>query len=152
MSLSVTAPKGSHFGMEEVKTDRGTKSLGDVPILVWDELDGATEHYGEGGICQILDGTSLKVSFQSIGRRMKIAFMQLKDGEPEDANDKIAQAQIDFKPGKRGVGASTPVSRAKKAAGQAAEKLGEQGDIVAAFLAKVAAGEVDAETLASLTE
>ena len=131
--LNVAAPDGAHFDFDEVKTDRGTKSLGDVPLLVWDDLDSCREHYGDEGIMAVLDGTSLKVSFQSIARRYKIA---------GKSDDEIAKALVDFRPGKRAVGASTPVSRAKRAAKDAAETLGEQADDVTKLLQLVAAGKM----------
>lgn len=134
-SLTVEAPKGSHFEFEEVKTKHGKDTLGPRPILVWDSLDGAREFFGEEGLLRTLDGTSPRVSYQSIARRMAIA---------GKSDDEIAKAQVDFRPGARVVGESTPVSRAARAARSAAEKLGgESGDAIAAFLEKVAKGEID---------
>lgn len=134
-SLTVEAPKGSHFEFEEVKTKHGKDTLGPRPILVWDALDGAREFFGEEGLLRTLDGTSPRVSYQSIARRMAIA---------GKTDDEIAKAQVDFRPGARVVGESTPVSRAARAARGAAEKLGgEAGDAIAAFLEKVAKGEID---------
>lgn len=140
-SAAVAAPAGAHFAFDEVKTDRGTKSLGEVPLMVWDSLDGAVEHYGDEGVLASLDGTSLRVSFQSIARRMKIA---------GKSDDEIAAAQAEFKPGKRAVGVSTPVTRSKRAAGQAAEALGEEADVVTDLLKKVAAGELSADDLRAM--
>lgn len=138
MPLSVQAPTGAHFEFDEVKTNHGTQSLGDVPILVWDDPAAATAQYGAEGICNILDGTSLRVSFQAIGRRMRAA---------GKTDDEIATAQLAFRPGTRQVGVATPVSRAAKAAKSAAEKV--DGDIIAAFMAKVASGEISAEDMKS---
>ena len=140
MPLTIEAPAGSHFDFDEVKTNRGTDSLGDVPLLVWDSLDGAVDHYGQEGITDILDGTSLRVSFQGIARRMKVA---------GKTDDEIAQAQVAFRPGKRGGGSSTPVSRAKNAAKDAAEKVGD-GDLVAQLLARIASGDISAEDVKTL--
>ena len=98
MGLTVTAPTGAEFVFDEVKTERGTKSLGEVPILVWRNVAAALTHYGEEGIGDILDGTSLRVSFQNIARRFKAA---------GKTDDEIAAAQVAFKPGKRS-GVSTP--------------------------------------------
>jgi len=139
--LTVVAPEGAHFAFEEVKTDRGTKSLGEVPLLVWDNLEGAVEHYGDEGILAMLDGTSARVSFQSIARRHKIA---------DKSDDDAATAQIAFKPGKRAVGVSTPVSRAKTAAKKAAESLGYNADAVTDLLKLVAEGKLDADKIKSL--
>ncbi len=137
--LTVAAPEGSHFDFEEVKTAKGSESLGYVPLLVWDDVDQARSHYGDEAIKNILDGTSLRVSFQSIARRYKMA---------GKTDDEIAKAQVEFKPGKRAGGVSTPVSRARAAAKQAAEKV--DGDVVAALLEKIAKGELSQEDLASL--
>lgn len=134
-SLTVEAPPGSHWEFEEVKTKHGKDTLGPRPILVWDSVDGARAYYGEEGILRILDGTSARVSMQSIARRMAIA---------GKSDDEIAKAQVEFRPGTRVVGESTPVSRAARAARSAAEKLGgESGDAIAKFLEKVAAGDID---------
>ena len=142
-SLTVQAPTGSHFEFEEVKTKHGKDTLGLRPILVWDNADAAREYYGEEGILRILDGTSTRVSFQSTARRMAIA---------GKSDDDIAKAQVDFRPGTRVVGESTPVSRAARAARSAAEKLGgESGDAIAAFLEKVARGEIDMTRVEELT-
>lgn len=137
---TVSAPEGSHFEFEEVKTAKGSKSLGQVPILVWDKLDAVVTAHGEEAVIGSLDGTSYRVSYQGIARRMKL------QGK---SDDEIAQAQVEFRPGKRVVGAPTPVSRATKAAKQAAEKV--SGDTIAAFLEKVAKGEISEEDLAALT-
>lgn len=139
-TLSVTAPEGAHFEFEEVKTAKGTVSLGEVPILVWDSIDAARAYYTDEGIKNILDGTSLRVSFQSIGRRMKAA---------KKADDEIAKAQVDFRPGTRQGGVSTPVSRARNTAAKAAEKL-QNGDVLSAFLEKVASGAISEEDLQAL--
>ena len=58
-TLTLPAPDGAEFEMEEVKTARGTKSLGEVPILTWKSLERAREYFGDEGILDILDGTSL---------------------------------------------------------------------------------------------
>lgn len=141
MSLTVAAPAGSHFEFEEVATARGTQTLGEKPLLVWDSVDAAREFYGDEGLTAILDGTSLRVSFQSIARRMAIA---------NKTDDEIATAQVAFRPGKRVGGVSTPVSRAKRSAGAAAEKLGDKADQLSALLEKIASGEISEEDLASL--
>lgn len=136
---TVVAPDGAHFEFETVKTKGGTKDLGPVPILVWDNLGAATEHYTEEGVRGILDGTSLRVSFQGIARRMRV------QGK---SDDEIASAQIKFRPGTREIGQPTPASRAAKAAKAASAKV--DGDKVAAFLARVAAGDISEEELAQL--
>lgn len=135
MSVSFPAPAGAHFEFEEVKTAKGTKSLGEVPILVWDDLDAMVAHYGAQGVIDMADGTSLRVSFQSIARRFRSL-----EGDKAKTDDDIAKAQIDFRPGKRQGGASTPQSRAKRAAGAASEKI--SGDAVAALLEQIASGKL----------
>lgn len=140
-NLTVQAPPGAHFEYEEVKTARGSKSLGEVPMLVWDDLELTRANFGDDGILASLDGTSLRVSFQGIARRMRIA---------GKSDDEIAKAQIEFKPGKRAVGVSTPVSRAARAAKGAAEKV--DGDLLAAFMARVAKGEISESDIASFVK
>jgi hypothetical protein len=141
ITLSVQAPEGAHFDFRTVKTAKGTKNLGEVPILVWDTLAGMVAHYGEEGVLGTEDGTSLLVSYQGIARRMRMA---------GKSDDDIAKAQVEFKPGTREVGVSTPKSRARNAAAKAAEKLGgTAGDTIAAFLERVASGEISEEDLAA---
>jgi hypothetical protein len=140
--LTVQAPAGSHFEFREVKTAHGQTSLGQVPILVWDSLDGALAHYGEESILGVLDGTSLLVSYQGTARRMRAA---------KKSDDEIAKAQVDFRPGTREVGVSTPKSRARNSAAKAAEALGgEGGDTIAMFLDRITAGDITKEELAAL--
>ncbi len=137
-ALTTAAPEGAHFDFEEVKTARGAQTLGDVPLLIWDDLDAAVNHYGVSGIMDVLDGTSLRVSFQNIARRYKTA---------GKTDDEIVAAQIAFRPGKR-IAGTTPKSRANKAASAAAEKVG--GDTVAKLLEQIASGNLTADQLAAL--
>lgn len=132
-SLTVQAPDGSHFESEEVKTAAGSQSLGEVPLLVWDTLEGVIAHYGEEGVLNALDGTSLRVSYQGIARRMAIA---------KKTPDEIAKALVDFRPGRRTVGASTPATRVAKAAKNAVEK-GANADQVSRLLELAAEGKID---------
>lgn len=136
--LITQAPEGSHFEFDSVATEKGSKSLGEWPILVWDDIQAVIDTYGEQGLRDILDGTSVRVSFQSIARRGAIAGKTM---------DEVATMQVAFRPGKRAGGASTPVSRAKNASGKAAEKLGDQADKITALLERIARGEVTAEQL-----
>jgi hypothetical protein len=138
--LATLAPEGAHFDYEEVKTAKGQSSLGNVPILVWDNLDKATEFYTAEAICDVLDGTSLRVSFQNIARRYKIA---------NKSDEEIATAMVQFRPGKRVVGASTPASRAARLAKTATEKVGG-GETVEKLLAKIASGELSQADLEAL--
>lgn len=140
--MNTVAPAGFRFDSEEVKTERGTKSLGQVPILVCETVDAAIEKYGSQGVLDILDGTSLRVSYQGIARRMKAA---------GKTDDEIAEAQLKFTPGKRAVGESTPASRSKRIAGEAAGKLSNP-EVLEAFLAKVRSGEIDEATLEGLSK
>lgn len=142
MSVTVDAPAGASWEYGEVKTAGGERDLGPVPILVWNDLDQARAFYGDEGINDILNGTSLRVSFQSIARRGRIA---------NKTDDEIATAQVAFRPGKKAVGASTPVSRARKAADTAAQKL-ENPDLLTQFLAKVAEGGLSEAELAELVK
>ncbi len=143
-NLTVQAPAGAHFEFRKVKTAHGTKDLGEVPILVWDTVPGMVAHYGEEGVLGTEDGTSLLVSFQGIGRRMRQA---------GKSDDDIATAQVAFRPGTREVGVSTPKSRARNAAAKAAEKLGgTAGDTIASFLEKVASGEISEDDLAGIAK
>lgn len=137
MGLTVTAPDGAHFTSDEVKTERGTKTLGEVPILAWDDVSKAVAFYGEDGMKDILDGTSLRVSFQNIARRFKAA---------GKTDDEIANAQVAFRPGKRS-GASTPASRAANAARKAGEKI---GDSATELLQRIAAGDIGEDEIAAL--
>ena len=138
--LTVSAPDGADFEYDEVKTAGGTQSLGNVPLLVWKDADKARAYYGDEGILAIMDGTSLRVSFQSIARRHKAA---------KKTDDEIAKAQIDFRPGKRVVGESTPQSRAKRAAGDVASKLSNP-ELLTTLLEKIKNGEISEADLASL--
>ncbi len=143
MTLTIKAPDGAHFDYEELKTNHGDKSLGDAPILVWDKLDECVKYYTEEGVLSCLDGTSPRVSYQGIARRGRIK---------GKSDDEIAKEELDFRPGRRVVGVATPVSRAAKAAKAAAEKV--DGDKIAAFLDRVAKGEItedDFSALAGLT-
>lgn len=139
-TLAVDAPAGAHFQFEEVKTNRGTQSLGEVPILVWDDVDQMREHYGDEGLLAVCDGTSLRVSFQNIARRFKQA---------GKSDEEIAKAEIDFRPGKRQVGASTPATRAARSAKAAVEK-GADADQIAKLMEKIASGELSNDDIAAL--
>lgn len=142
-AVSVSAPEGAHFEYEEVKTNHGAQSLGEKPILVWDSVSKAVEYYGDEGVLAIWDGTSLRVSFQSISRRLAIA---------GKTSDEIAKAQVDFRPGKRVVGASTPASRAGNQARKVAEKLGDRADLLSQLLASIESGKITADDLAALNQ
>jgi len=139
-ALTLAAPAGAHWSMEEVKTARGTQSLGDVPILVWDDHDKFLACYGDEAVLAVADGTSLRVSFQNIARRYVAA---------DKSMDEIAKAQIDFRPGKRQGGASTPASRASRLARTAVEKSSNSAAIEK-LLEKIASGELSDADLAAL--
>ena len=135
-TLTVKAPKGSHFEFEEVKTAGGKDSLGSVPLLCWDSLDEATGFYGEESLLRVLDGTSLRVAYQGIARRMK--------GSGK-SDDEIANAELAYRPGEKKVGESTPTSRAARSARAASEKV--DGDKIKAFLDRLASGDISEEEL-----
>lgn len=139
--VTVQAPAGAHFEYEKVRTAGGEKDLGDAPILVWTDLKEVEAKYTTEGVLGVLDGTSLRVSYQGIARRGRIK---------GKTDDQIAQEQLEFKPGNRAVGESTPVSRARRAAAGAAEKV--DGDVLAKFLQAVAEGKISAEDVASLAQ
>lgn len=139
--LITTPPEGFEFVYDEVKTAKGATSLGEVPLLVAKSVDALVKTYGEDGVLDICDGTSLRVSFQGIARRMKAA---------NKSDDEIKDAQIRFRPGKRAGGVSTPASRAAKAAKSASEKV--DGDVIAALMAKIASGELSQADLQSLVQ
>lgn len=141
MPLTVQAPAGAHFDFEEVKTAKGTQSLGEVPILVWDDLDAAIAFYGTEGIVNVLDGTSLRVAMQSIARRMKAT------GKHSD--DEIATKELEYRPGKREPGNAKPETRAARAAKNATTKV--DADALTAFLEKVARGEISTADIQALT-
>lgn len=133
---NVTAPSGAHFESDEVATKRGEESLGEVPILVWDSVEAANAYYGEEAILSVLDGTSLRVSFQGIARRSK---------QQGKSNDDIAKMQVDFRPGQRVGGQSTPTSRVRRKAETAAEKV--DAAQLEALLDKINSGELDIANL-----
>lgn len=137
MTVSIAAPDGAEFVYEEVKTAKGTQTLGEVPILRFNTLDGLRAHFGDDGVLAIADGTSLRVSCQNIARRLKAA---------GKSDDEIATAQVAFRPGKRTGGASTPTTRAARAAKLASEK-GVDGDKITKLMERIMAGELDLDQL-----
>lgn len=140
--LTVAAPTGSHWDWSEVKTARGTKSLGQIPILVWDDPQAALEFYGPEAFLSGFNNTGLRVPFQGIGRRGRA-------GGKMDANA-IAQEQLEYKPGQTERAAPTATSRAKSAAARAAEQLGEGADLITTLLNKVANKEITEEQLSAI--
>lgn len=144
-TLNVQAPEGAEFQFDEVKTDRGQKSLGELPILVWKDPAKAAAYYGDEGILNILDGTSVRVSMQSIARRKAST---AEGGVTQQVLDDIAKAQVEFKPGSRASGPATPEARAQAAAKAAAKKV--NADAIGELLRKIASGEVSAETLRAM--
>lgn len=140
-TLTITAPEGAHFDFDEVKTAKGTSSLGEVPILTWDDTPKMIEFYGEEGIRDIANGTSLRVSFQAIARRYKIA---------GKSDDDIADAMVKFRPGRHSPAASTPASRSQRLARSASEKLGDNAPRLEELLQKIASGEISFEDVAAL--
>lgn len=139
-SLTIVAPAGAEFEFETVKQATGDSF--EVPILKWNDLDAATQYYGQASILDILDGTSLRVSFQGIARRLAVAKKPI---------DEIAKAQVDFRPGKRAVGAATPASKVAKTAKQIADKDPAKVASIQALLDKIASGELSDADLAALT-
>lgn len=140
-------PPGAHFEFAPVKTDRGQTDLGNIPILTWGETDEDIAHaiafYGAEGISNILGGTSLRVSFQGIGRNAKER--AAKDPTKALTDEQIAALQIAFRPGKREGGQSTPVSRLGNQAKRAAQKANP--DVLANLLKMVEEGKLDVSLL-----
>jgi len=142
MTTTLAAPEGAHWSYEEVKTDKGTKSLGnDNPLLVWDDLEKMRAHYGDEAVLSIADGTSLRVSFQNIIRRGRAG-----DKTPDD----IAKAQLEFKPGKRVVGESTPASRVARQAKAVAESGQVSEDNLSKLLEAIKSGKLSNEEIGQL--
>lgn len=141
-SLS-SPPPGARFEYDEVKTDRGQKSLGLCPILTWEETDeghqGALAYYGVSGIARFINGTSLRVSCQGIIRRGKAA---------GKTDEKMAEEQLAFRPGSRQGGQSTPASRAASASKKAAGKF--SGDSIAEMMNRLATDEAFANQIRAL--
>lgn len=131
-SLS-SPPPGASFDYDEVKTDRGQKSLGPAPLLTWDETDeglqAALAFYGASGVARFINGTSLRVSCQAIARRGKTA-------TPPKSDEQIAKEQLEFRPGSRQGGQSTPASRAASATRKAASVV--NGDAIAEMMNRMA--------------
>lgn len=144
-TLNITAPDGAKFEFDEVKTDRGQKSLGDLPILVWTDPEKARAYYGDEGILNILDGTSVRVSMQSIARRLATA---AEGGVTQQVLDEIAKKQVEFKPGSRNGKDATPESKALAATRAASKKV--NADAIGELLRKIASGEVSEETLRAM--
>lgn len=145
-------PKGASFDWDEVKGDRGQKSLGNRPLLTWEESEsgiaGAIEYYTAEGVARIVNGTSVRVTAQSIARRT--VEKGLKEGWDDDKiNNEIARLQLEYRPGKRQGGQSTAQSRAANAAKKAAGKI--SGDAIATLLDRVAsASPAELEALRAL--
>lgn len=138
-------PAGASFEYDEVKTDRGQTSLGQVPILTWGSDEESIQHaiafYGAEGISNILNGTSLRVSFQGIARNGK-------DPKKNWTDEQIAQKQIEFRPGKREGGQSTPASRAANATKKAASVA--NADAIKQLMDMVANKQLDPQMLRNL--
>lgn len=145
-------PPGATFVFATVKTDRGKTDLGEIPILEWGETEqdilNAIAFYTPKGISDILGGTSLRVSFQGIGRTAR----EKAAANPNDAtkqaaatNEAIADAQLKFRPSSREGGASTPASRLASQARRTAAKVNP--DVLAQLLAMAEAGTLDASLL-----
>ena len=62
------APEGATWSKEPVK-EAGYEL--DICLLVWQDLEKATQYYGADALVGLLDGTSLRVNFQGIARRAK---------------------------------------------------------------------------------
>src|SRR6266540_5575069 len=140
-TLTVTAPDGAHFDFDEVKTAKGTQTLGPKPLLVWDNVDAMRQFYGDEGVLSVLDGTSLRVSFQGIARRFAIG---------GKTDDEIAKAELEFRPGRRVVGEATPASKAARAAKNAVESGKVSQESLDKILAAITSGKLSDADIAAL--
>lgn len=147
-------PPGAYFDFDEVKGDRGQKTLGTRPLLTWREnqegLDGFIAFYGVEGGMRIPNGTSIRVTGQGIARR--VTEKAIKEGWGTDndrINNETAKLQLEYRPGKRQGGQSTAQSRAVAAAKKAAGKIG--GDAITSMLERVAAMSEEQRSAFALT-
>lgn len=138
-TLTLAAPAGAAFEFETVKLATGESF--EVPILTWGDLDSAVAYYGQSSILDILDGTSLRVSFQGIARRSAVA---------GKTTDDIAKAQIEFRPGKRSTAAATPAGKLARTAKAIGEKDPSRVAAAQALLEKIATGELSDDDIAAL--
>ena len=152
------APEGSRWRYAEVATNHGDVSLGERPLLEWEATEagvsGARKHYGDEGVANSLNGTSLLVSYQGICRRLAIAGKAPeKNLSDDDIDQSIAKAILEFRPGKRAE--ATPASAAARAAKTLTEGMSEKGaegvkSLLERIKAKMAAGEISEEDLATI--
>lgn len=149
------APAGASWRFDEVRTNHGTETLGERPLLQWNDIEGARAYLGDDGVCNALNGTSLLVSYQGIARRITIAGSAPdKNKSDEEINFEIAEAQLKFKPGKR-TGEATPASAAARSAKNVADAVGDKGAaglkaLLDKIKAKVASGELDPESIGDI--
>lgn len=137
-SLS-SPPPGFYFDLDEVKGDHGQTSYGKRPLLtVNEDVEGAKAllaFYGDEGTCRFYNGTSGRVQFQGVARRVTVKGK--KEGwSDEKINETIAEEQLKYRPGKRAGGQSTAQSRAVAAAKKAAGKV--SGDALAGLMERIA--------------
>lgn len=139
-ALTVAAPTGSHFEIEEVATKGGAEKF-EAPILVWDTTDALVAHLGQQGVLDMADGTSLRVAYQAAARR----------GHTKGKSfDEIAQAQIEYKPGKRSGASSTPQNKTARMAKELVDKNPEAADEVQKLLAGLASGKFSIDDLKAI--
>jgi hypothetical protein len=139
-ALTVKAPDGAHFEIEEVATKGGTEKF-EAPILVWDTTPALVAHLGEEGVLAMADGTSLRVAYQAAARR----------GHTKNKSfDEIAQAQVEYKPGKRSGASSTPQNKTARMAKEVVDKNPEAADEVQKLLAAIAAGKFSIDDLKAM--
>lgn len=138
--LTVSAPAGSHFDIEEVATKGGAEKF-QAPILVWDTTEALVEHLGEQGVIDMADGTSLRVAYQAAARR----------GHTKGKTfDEIATDQISYKPGKRSGASSTPQNKTARMAKELVDKNPEAADEVQKLLAGLASGKFSLDDLKAM--
>ena len=141
-TVTVAAPTGAHFEIEEVATKGGTEKF-EAPILVWEDLNALRDHIGEQGILDMSDGTSLRVAYQAAARRGHVKGKTF---------DEIAQSQLDYKPGKRSGATSTPANRTARMAKELVDKSPEAADEVQKLLASIASGKFKLEDLKAINQ
>lgn len=136
MATTVDAPRGAHWEYVEVRTNHGKRSLGEAPVLEWDDVEAARQFYGEEALKQLLE-IGVKNQYLRLARTGRIRGM---------TDDEIARSQLSYKPGQRQ--ARSPVGKVSKAARAAAERASP--DVVAALLEAIARGEITADDLRAI--
>ncbi len=138
--LTIAAPAGSHFEIEEVATKGGAEKF-EAPILIWDTTEALVAHLGEEGVIAMADGTSLRVAYQAAARR----------GHTKGKSfDEIAASQVEYKPGKRSGASSTPQNKTARMAKELVDKNPDAAEEVQKLLAGLASGKFSLDDLKAM--